>query len=259
MDIVSWEEFLRGKKKNGVFALTIGVFDGVHQGHKRLLKTVWDFAHTGHSGEPDMQACVISFRENPKKILHPKSYPGDILVFEDKLAKFEKAGMDCVVIIDFSLDFGKLKGVDFMSLICDHCRLRFLAIGEDFHFGYRLDTGAEKVKVFLEPMGVKVDIIPPVYHEGERISSTCIRGFILNGNVTAAARMLGYGYTLIGQKFRGRDSSARAKITQVLPRKGSFPALFEGTSGQTEGVLTVDEHGISWHYNGDVEAITFLA
>jgi riboflavin kinase/FMN adenylyltransferase len=259
MEILSWEELLgREKKREAPLAMTIGVFDGVHAGHGELLKAVRNFAGEKKAAGEEAKACVITFRENPKKILLPGAYPGDILRFTDKLAKLEDSGMERAVIIDFSAGFGKLTGADFMSLVFAHCPLEFLAIGEDFHFGCRRDTGARKAKAFFEPLGVRVDILPPVYHEGQRISSTRIRGFIRDGNFSAAVSMLGHPYRLVLPGGRGAGRLAREAFTQALPQKGSFPVVFEGTAGRREGVLAVDGHGVSWHYDGDVEAITFI-
>lgn len=255
MKILSWDEFLRhGKNENSPSAATIGVFDGVHAGHRRLLEIVGDFAH-GPSAEAGTGALVITFRENPKKILRPKTYPGDILEFQEKLKKLEEAGMDTAVIIDFSAELSKLKGTDFMSMVYEACALRFLAIGEDFHFGWRLDTDALKARAFLEPRGVKVAILPSVYHDGMKISSTRIRDLIEEGNFRAAAAMLGHPYRLTP---RCKDGLRREQIGRVTPRKGSFPVVFEGSCGQRKGMLIAEDSGIFWHYDGEVEAITFL-
>jgi FAD synthase len=259
MEILDWDDFVgREKKPDFSAAMTIGVFDGVHAGHGELLKAVRDFVLKKRAGGEEARACVITFRENPKKILRPDAYPGDILPFADKLAKLEDAGMDGAVIIDFSAEFGKLQGVDFMSLIYGHCPLGFLAVGEDFHFGYGMDTGAGKARAFFEPLGVRVDILPPVYHGGSRISSTRIRGFIRDGNFSAAASMLGHPYRLVLPGRGAVGKAPREAISQALPRKGSFRVVFEGTAGPREGNLAVDGDGISWHYDGNVEAITFV-
>jgi riboflavin kinase/FMN adenylyltransferase len=250
MRILGWEEFLRLEKKGGAAAMTIGVFDGLHAGHQALLGRVLSF--------PQSEAWVITFRENPKKILRPALYPGDILPFQDKMEKRGALGIDTAVIIDFSAGFGKLKGAGFMSLICAHCMLKFLSIGEDFHFGFRMDTGAEKAKEFLAPLGVRVDVLAPVYHGGERISSTRIRAFIAEGDVRAAVSMLGYPYRILLRGGGKKGGAARSELTQVVPKAGSYPAVFEGTAGRKEGFADVDAHGISWHYDGSVEAITFV-
>ncbi|MDR1626649.1 MAG: FAD synthetase family protein [Spirochaetia bacterium] len=252
MRILSWEEFLRLEKKDNAAAMTIGVFDGLHAGHQALIGRVLAFSQSGGAG-----AWAITFRENPKKILRPALYPGDILPFQDKLERLGAFGIHTAVIIDFSAGFGKLRGVDFMSLICGHCVLRYLAIGEDFHFGFRMDTGAQRAKEFLVPLGVEVDILPPVYQGGSRISSTRIRAFIKAGDFRAAVSMLGYPYRILLHGGK-KDGARKAELSQAVPKAGSYPAIFEGTTGRREGFADVDANGISWHYDGYVEAITFV-
>ncbi|MDR3201506.1 MAG: FAD synthetase family protein [Spirochaetales bacterium] len=255
MRILGWEEFLQDTKTGSAVAMTIGVFDGLHAGHQALIGKVVSYAAAAAKAEP----WVITFRDNPKRFLRPESYPGDILPFQAKLDKLAALGICTCIIIDFSAEFGKLKGGDFLSLICGRLRLCYLSIGEDFHFGCRMDTNAEKAKAFLAPLGVRVEILPPVYHEGSRISSTRIRGFIQDGDFRAAASMLGHPYRL---ELSGRtdqpECAARTELTQVVPRAGRFPALFEGTAGRREGFVDADGQGISWHYDGNVEAITFI-
>ncbi|MDR1932576.1 MAG: FAD synthetase family protein [Spirochaetales bacterium] len=253
MRILNWEEFLRLDKNHPpAAAMTIGVFDGLHAGHRALIGRIVSFA----AASPGTAAWVLTFRENPKRILRPGSYPGDILPLQARLDKLEALGIHTCVIIDFSAGFGKLKGADFMSLICGSCSLRFLSIGEDFHFGCGTDTNAEKAKDFLEPLGVRVDILAPVYHEGSRISSTRIRAFIRDGNIPAALSMLGRPYRL---EVRGAgERRAITELSQVVPRLGRFPVIFEGTAGRCGGFADSDGRSISWHYDGDVEAITFI-
>jgi hypothetical protein len=166
-------------------------------------------------------------------------------------------GIHTCVIIDFSGEFGKLKGADVLSLICGRIDLRFLSIGEDFHFGCRMDTNADKAKAFLEPRGVAVQILPPVYHDGKRISSTRIRGFIQDGEFREAASMLGHPYRLALGAAGDKGRIAKAELAQVIPRAGRFPVIFEG-AGRKEGFADADGQGISWHYDGNVEAITFI-
>ncbi|MDR1316883.1 MAG: FAD synthetase family protein [Spirochaetales bacterium] len=253
MRILSWEEFLRLEKKDNTAAMTIGVFDGLHAGHQRLIERVREFSKSGGA-----QAWLITFRENPKKILRPAFYCGDILPLRNKLEKLESFGIHTAVIIDFSAGLSKLKGIDFMSLLCGHCMLSYLAIGEDFHFGWRMDTNAGKAREFLVPLGVKVEILPPVYHGGSRISSTRIRDFISGGDFRAAVSMLGYPYRIFFHDGGKKDGAARTALTQVIPKAGRYPVFFEGTAGGRNGFADVDADGISWHYDGNVDAITFV-
>jgi riboflavin kinase/FMN adenylyltransferase len=257
MDIIPWEAFLGLEKSHTpLVSMSIGVFDGVHPGHRSLINMVVSSAMESRGGEP----WIITFRNNPKKVLRPDTFPGDLLPLRDKLNKLESLGIRAVIIIDFSEGFGKLKGVDFISLICEHCGLRFLAIGEDFHFGCGMDTNAVSARPLLEKRGVEVAILPPVYHGGSKISSTRIRGFIQAGDFSAARIMLGHAYRINLEGIGGKNckSAARTEIGQVIPREGVYPVIFSGKDGSREGKVNIDARGISWHYDGDVEAITFV-
>jgi hypothetical protein len=121
-----------------------------------------------------------------------------------------------------------------------------------------MDTNAEKAREFLAPLGVKVDILPPVHHEGSRISSTRIRAFISDGDFRAAVSMLGYPYRIFFHGGGKKDSAARTALGQVVPKPGRYPVFFEGRTGQRNGFVDVDAVGISWHYDGNVDAITFV-
>ena len=107
MEILSWEDLLR-KERNVFFppiALTIGVFDGVHRGHQTLLQRILE--------KKDECPWVITFKSNPSKVLFPETYVGDLMTLDQKLKKMEGFGIKGTVIIDFSQDFGRLKGAEF--------------------------------------------------------------------------------------------------------------------------------------------------
>ena len=256
MEILSWDEILQ-KSKNAFshIALTIGVFDGVHRGHQTLLQRI-----LGRKGETPW---VLTFKSNPSKVLFPETYAGDLMTLRQKLEKIESFGIAGAVIIDFSQDFGRLKGADFFSMLWNSLPLSYLAVGEDFHCGNRMDTNAEKARNLMEPRGVVVEIVPPYFFHGAVVSSTRLRRSVLNGDVQSVKDMLGHPYsidvsglkTAIGE--RG-TSLGKKNLSQVLPKSGTFPVVLMGPEGEKEGTLEIDEHIISWNQRGQVEAITFI-
>lgn len=251
MKTLSWEAFLGlDRKENPKVAMTIGVFDGVHAGHAALIEKI--------VSRRDCEPWVITFRENPKKVLRPGEYPGDLLPLEEKLEKLKALGIQRSIIIDFSREFGKMGGADFISRVYGSCSLSFLALGQDFHFGRGADTGAEKVRLFLEPLGVCVEVIPPVKHGDGKVSSTRIRGFIRQGDFAEAAAMLGHSYRLTLKGWHKEGQGASSVQPRLLPRDGTYAALLEGSAGEKETWLRVEGGRVFWHYNGDVKAITFV-
>jgi riboflavin kinase/FMN adenylyltransferase len=257
MTVRSWEEFIGSRKDERTpVGMSIGVFDGVHKGHLALVTRILDNAAAA--------PWIVTFRSNPSRSLHPESYPGDLMSLGHKLEKLETLGIATTIIIDFSQDFSKLRGADFLSLIRRHCALSYIAVGEDFHCGRDMDTNAGTAKELLKREGVHVEIVPPVFEDGERISSTRIRNFVMNGDLGSAEKMLGHRYKLdlssgIPEGAGLKKTLKKAGLFQVAPEKGKYAVIFENAAGiPKEGSVDIDENTISWHYNGKVEAITFV-
>ncbi len=255
MEILEWEGLIeRSRPDFGPVALTIGVFDGVHVGHQSLLRRVLS--------RRDERPWVVTFRTNPSRVLFPDTYAGDLMTLGQKTGKLAAFGVEGAVIIDFSRDFGKLKGAEFFSMIWKSFPLRYIALGEDFHCGYKMDTNAEKVRELLEPLDVQVEIIPPVFYRNAVVSSTRMRRSVLNGDFRSVEEMLGHPYVVDASGATARTGKDRTRIdkrsiSQVLPMSGSYPVVFKGPEGEKEGTLQIDEHDISWNHRGQVEAILF--
>jgi FAD synthase len=135
---------------------------------------------------------VITFRQNPLSILKPLVYAGDIFTLEQKLHIFETLGVQLVVLIDFSADFSKINGRDFVDLLLGRRTVQLIALGEDFRCGCQLDTGAEEIRQFAGARGVEVWVAPPVMDGGLPVSSSRIRQALAAGRKAEAERLLGW-------------------------------------------------------------------
>ncbi|HAP54721.1 MAG TPA: hypothetical protein DCQ16_01915, partial [Spirochaetaceae bacterium] len=187
MKILDWDEFIKtgcGKPR----AASVGVFDGVHRGHQRLLNLV-------RAKTPSMESCVVTFRENPKRILRPSSFKGSIFNLGKKLEILESEGLDTCVLIDFSSDFGTLSGADFLGLL-KKAGVSFLTVGPNFKCGYKMDTNAALLAELCGGLGIEAAVAEPVLYSGHPISSTRIRNAILEGRLTEASDMLGRPYEI---------------------------------------------------------------
>jgi len=252
--IISWKNFLKGAvEKNTPSAATIGVFDGVHKGHLFLLKKIL-------SKDEVFKPVVFTFSTNPARILDPREYPGDITNNRQKFDLFSNMGIKTTVLIDFSANFSKLSGRDFLSKISDMLQLRCMILGSDFRCGYRADTNAEAVAGILS--GVKTEILEPVDMGGEKISSTRIRNEVLRGNFKLVAEMLGRNYQidLTCIKKGGmlkRDLSDgdlvecsledfREKISNVFPECGVYPVELLNSSNSFHTKIHIDSVNIRW-------------
>ena len=190
--LVEWSQFIKeglpglpsmpglptGEKKASV---TIGVFDGVHRGHRALIERV-----VSHNAEN--VPVVITFRENHKTT---GNEPKDIQTFEQRLTLFEKLGVQITIVVDFNEAFRKMPGIDFFEILSKRCNIGFFAVGSAFRCGYQLDTDAAAIQKFFASRGIPVEIIPEVMEDSMPISSSRIRAAIAAGDIRLAEAMLG--------------------------------------------------------------------
>jgi riboflavin kinase/FMN adenylyltransferase len=160
--------------------MTIGVFDGVHRGHQALIEKVVGRA-------PQAVPTVVTFRQYPKQVLRPGEYQGDIVTLDRKMIIFESLGVELVILIDFSREFSKLDGRDFIGRLKSRGGMRFLVVGGNFRCGCGLDTGAAEIKALFPP----AEVIPPIMEGGLPVSSSRIRGAVSGGGLETAALLLG--------------------------------------------------------------------
>ncbi|MDR1955664.1 MAG: FAD synthetase family protein [Treponema sp.] len=181
MRVLDWQEWSE-RAPDMPTAMTIGVFDGVHQGHQALIARIV------------RQGCiptVVTFRQNPKRILAPETYGGDILSLSQKLALFETLGVAQTMLIDFSGNFSRLKGREFIDALISRGKLRYLVIGSNFRCGYRLDMDAALISALNATRGIRTEVVPPVREAGVPVSSSRIRRAIQAGDLVQARAALG--------------------------------------------------------------------
>ncbi|GHU80580.1 hypothetical protein FACS189468_0760 [Spirochaetia bacterium] len=237
MRVINWDELICGGwEPPGKTAMTIGVFDGVHRGHRELIGKIV-------RKSPEYVPAVVTFKDNPKKITRPASFEGDILSLNQKLDLFAGMGTVLVIVIDFSGDFSKLGGRDFMGLLAARGKLGFLSIGENFHCGYRHKADAEEVRKIGAACKIRVEVMPPVLEDSEPVSSSRIRAAVKTGALAAAAALLGRNFEADlsglplssregGTVFNiGENSPGRAGFSEgsrVMPPAGSYGVLVHG-------------------------------
>jgi riboflavin kinase/FMN adenylyltransferase len=225
LQLVEWDSLISTAYVPVPSAMTIGVFDGVHLGHAALIGSI-----VSRGPNP----TVVTFRENPKKILSPRSYKGDIFSLEQKLAAFEGLGVVRVILIDFSEKFSKISGWEFIDLLEDRGRAVYLALGSSFRCGYRHKTGAEFIKRKNELKDIPTEIIQPVPGKTGPVSSSGIRSAIAAGDLPGAEALLGRkleldlsginGIPSVKEKKEGMVFDAAA-LHRITPADGTYPVF----------------------------------
>jgi riboflavin kinase / FMN adenylyltransferase len=224
LKVLSWEELRAGALAGVPFAATIGVFDGLHIGHRELIARV--------SGREGLSSLVLTFAENPKRILSPSTYHGELSTLDQKLDLVESLGADSCALIDFSGDFSKLPGRQFLSMLRESGELRFFAVGSEFRCGRGLDTNAEDIRAFCAGRSIGFESIKAVQWAGHPVSSSRIRKAVIEGRLDDAASMLGRPYE-IDLRDSGRFSagSMGPAGVQLSPPPGEYEAaLVHGSS-----------------------------
>ena len=184
MDIINWDDLIKGEPWTEESAVTIGVFDGVHRGHIALFDRI--------TASP-YRSVAVTFRVSPRQFFHSASYQGDIIGLKRKLELFAEAGLDACVLIDFSEDFSRMTGRAFIRRLSRAVNMRYIVVGSDFHCGYRSDTDATAIKQFAAVSGIVAEVVPPVMEDGLPVSSSRIRHALASGDYGLAASLLGRG------------------------------------------------------------------
>ncbi|MDR2481215.1 MAG: FAD synthetase family protein [Spirochaetaceae bacterium] len=189
MLIIDWDNLVKTPLKKPA-AVTCGVFDGIHRGHRALIEKV--------TGRHEMQSVVVTFKENPRRVLRPNDFTRDIISLDQKLSLLDGLGVETVVLIDFSLDFSKIDGGDFLMDLIRCAMMQYMAIGGNFKCGRGGALDAKGIKAFCGALNVEADVIPPVTEDGEPVSSSRIRAALARSDTVLVKRLLGYEYGCAG-------------------------------------------------------------
>ena len=250
MQILTWTQIERifsgDEQRPSLFekgsAVTIGSFDGPHSGHDVLFNAV-----LGASELYGYVPGVVTFSQSLGGFKRPESYEGDLSTLEQKLELLDKKGMSFAVVIDFSTEFGKIEGQDFLSILMKSCGLRFLAEGRDFRCGYGGAFGMKEISEFSDRNGITVQFPEPVMYKKERISSSFIRSCIFRGDFYSASEMLGHRYTLdcsqtVWNQTENDLTAERKGFLQALPCDGIYDVMVITPDNRIRLRLNVDPH-----------------
>lgn len=177
---------------------TIGNFDGVHMGHKKIIDSVKKEAL-----EKGLSSCVITFHPHPQKVLQNIDVP--LLVpIRERLKLLEKQGVDYVACYTFTRELSQISAKDFITdTLVGKLNLKHLIVGPDFSFGRKREGNAELLSVMGEKLGFETRVLEPAVIDGKIVSSSAVRNFIREGDVREASKFLGYDFYIEGRVIEG--------------------------------------------------------
>lgn len=224
MEIVNGYKSFKSSAKPIV--ITIGNFDGVHVGHKAILKEMIKRADE-LGGIP----VVMTFDPHPITVLSPAKRLELISTKASKLKRFEEAGIKIAIVEEFNKKFADLSARKFFEdILLKGLKVEEIFIGYDFNFGRHREGTPDLMKKFGEEFKIPVTIIPPFKVNNEIVSATLIREVLLEGDLIKSQRLLGYPYELQGQVIKGAGRgkglgypTANIKtVNQIIPHKGIY-------------------------------------
>jgi len=226
--------------------VSIGSFDGFHQGHQLLFKRIKDRAK-----QKRWQVGVLTFFPHPAKVLAPKYSPPLLMSQERKLRAFEALGFDFVLSQRFTKHFAALSAKDFVRQVLKSLSAKEVVVGDDFSFGRSREGLAEDLKILGHKQGLEVEVIRRLVVEGMVVSSTRIRAFLLQGKVRGAAVLLGRPYVIAGRVVSGAGRGRKLGYptvnlqsdAEILPARGVY-ACYLWHEEQSQGLFGVANVGI---------------
>lgn len=218
-------------------ALAIGNFDAVHLGHQAMLRRL-----RRESDRRGIEAAVLSFFPHPREVLGRGQVVPRICTDLQRQRVFRSLGVDVWIQHPFDLAFSKVEGVDFVrETLLRQWRVPWVVVGEDFRFGAGRRADAQQLAQWCAAEGATVHIESTVTKDGERISSSAIRDFLMRGDVGQAMRWLGRAFVYTGTVKPGQQLARTWNFpTANFPRPEGLVALPFGVY-VTEMVLDAGE------------------
>lgn len=209
----------------------MGVFDGVHRGHRFLIDSMIDKAHDTLSG-----SAVITFDIDPEQYLHPNGYK-KIMRDSTRIDILDRSGVDRVYVLDFQ-DIRKLGPYEFLDMLFQRNIPRSINVGFDIRFGYRAEGSVENMVEWADGLGVEIDSYDLMTAGDDPITSTRIKHVLIEGGLGLAEELLGHRYFIDGHVEHGRGEGSGFGIATANLRLEESLRLLE--DGVYTGIAYVD-------------------
>lgn len=185
-------------------ALALGMFDGVHLGHRAIIQEAVNYAKANN-----LSSAVLTFVEHPKS-LTAKSAPGLINSLESRLSLFADLGLDYALVLNFTESLMNMSPEEYIRVyVQEYLRAQFVSLGFNHHFGKNRSGSAEYLQSWCTSQNIQVSILPEFQIDGLSVSSSRIRTFIQDGDIQEANKLLGYDFFVESVVVRGSQLGSR--------------------------------------------------
>ncbi len=223
------EQELASVTPQGQTLLTIGVFDGVHAGHRYLLTQLQQQA-----AKANLLSGVVTFSPHPQSVLRPTHQLPWLSDLDDRVTTLQQLGLDMVAVLTFTPRLAQLSARDFVSLLRRHLKMQGIMVGPDFVLGRRGEGDIDLLRILGDEMEFTVHVVAPFTVEGEVVSSTLIRQSLAQGDMRRVEKLMGRRFYLRGKVItsdrRGRvlgfpTANLDIEPQQALPDNGIYATI----------------------------------
>jgi len=238
--------------------ITIGTFDGVHIGHKKIINQL-----TTISSKNNLISILLSFFPHPKMVLQNDNELKLINTIQEKEGLLNSLNLDYLIIKEFTKEFSRLSALEFVrDILVNKLNAKHIIIGYDHHFGRNRTANIEQLKEFGELYDFKVTEILAQDIDDIAISSTKIRKALINGEIKLANKFLGYNFFFSGDVVHGNNigktisfPTANIKVDQpykLIPKNGVYIVKTIIDNQTTFGMMNI---GYNPTFNGKQKSI----
>lgn len=225
--------------------MTIGTFDGVHLGHRKIIDRLLASAQSN-----DLESVVLTFFPHPRMVLQKDTGIKLINSIDERIALLEACGLDHLIIHPFTQEFSRLTAEEFVKdILVDQLKARKVIIGYDHRFGRNRNANIDDLKAFGEHYDFEVEEISKQDVDDVAVSSTKVRKALDEGNITLANEYLGYPFMLNGIVSRGKGlgkkfnyPTANLKIEEdykLIPAKGVYVVQATLANERVYGMMSI--------------------
>jgi len=243
MEIIRGLENIR-ENKNSV--ITLGTFDGLHVGHKKIIDKVVEVAENKR-----LQSVLLTFEPHPRLVLNSSDKSIRLLsTIDEKVDILRSFKLDVVIVINFSREFSNKSYKDFLkNILIDQLNMKHLVLGYDHHFGKNREGNFNSLKKMEQEFNFSIDKVEPFYMDNILVSSSLIREQLLKGDVSQASVYLKRPYEIKGTVVRGAGRgknlsfpTANIRILdqhKIIPGNGVYAVDVELKGSKYKGMMNI--------------------
>ncbi|WP_406685152.1 bifunctional riboflavin kinase/FAD synthetase [Seonamhaeicola sp. MEBiC1930] len=238
--------------------VTIGTFDGVHIGHRKIIERL---VNTGKL--EGLKSVILTFFPHPRMVLQKDSNIKLINTIDERRSILESVGLDYLLIKEFTKDFSRLTAEDFVKeLLVEKLKAKKVIIGYDHRFGRNRNADIEDLRKYGDIYGFEVEEISAQDIDDVAVSSTKIRTALIEGDITKANAFLGYNFMLIGSVTKGKGLGRQlnyptaniniAEDYKLIPKQGAYIVKAVISGATVYGMMNI---GMNPTVNGEKQTI----